>query len=56
MKIITLFVFAKIEIYCSQNMEWIGIISTSAAYELRADEPSLNSYIQDFLIFLTITA
>ncbi len=27
-----LFVFAKIEIYCSQNTDWIGIISASAAY------------------------
>ncbi len=24
--------FAKIEMYCSQNTDWIGIISASAAY------------------------
>ncbi len=34
LKTITLFVFAKIEMYCnvSQNTERIGIISASAAY------------------------
>ncbi len=57
LKIITLFVFAQIEIYFSQNTDWIGIIGVSAAYcEAGADEPSLNSYFQDFLIYLTNTA
>ncbi len=56
-KILTLFVFAKIEMYCSQNTDWIVIISASAAYyEAGAGEPSLNSYVQDFLIYLTNTA
>ncbi len=45
-KIITLFVFGKIEIYCSQNafLLWSGRGQP-------ADEPSLNSYVQDFLIY-----
>ncbi len=62
-KIITLFAFAKIEIYFSQNMDGIGIISASAAYceagatsRQRILQPSLNSYVQDFLIYLTNTA
>ncbi len=42
--------------YCnvSQNTDRIGIISASAAYcEAGAAKPSLNSYVQDFLIYLT---
>ncbi len=61
-KIITLFVFAKIEIYFSQNTDGIGIISVSAAYyeagaasRQKILQPSLNN-VQDFLIYLTNTA
>ncbi len=62
-KIITLFVFAKIDIYFSQNTDGIGIINASAAYceagvasRQRILQPSLNSYVQDFMIYLTNTA
>ncbi len=58
-----LFVFAKIEIYSSQNTDWIGIISASAANceagatsQQMIMQPSLNTYDQDFLIYLTNTA
>ncbi len=60
--IITLFVFAKIETYFSQNTDGIGIINASAYCEAGATsrqrilQPSLNSYVQDFLIYLTNTA
>ncbi len=57
-----LFVFAKTEIYFSQNKDGIGIISASAAYcEAGAAsrqmimQPSLDSYLQDFLIYVTNT-
>ncbi len=62
-KIITLFVFAKIEIYFSQNMDGIGIISPSAVYSEAGAasrqmilQSSLNSYVRDILIYLTNTA
>jgi len=62
-KIITLFVFAKIEIYCSRKTDGIGIISPSAAYSEAGAasqemilQSSLNSYVWDFLIYLTNTA
>ncbi len=58
-KIITLFVFAKIEIHFSQNTG----IRASAAYNKagamsrqRILQPSSNSYVQDFLIYFTNTA
>ncbi len=42
-KIIMLFVFGKIEMYCSQNTDWIGIISACAAYcEAGADSRKMS--------------